>query len=557
MRKVPMNRFFNLFMPMSVSLVCIFISPWNSVDPVNLPKLFLLIIVGFIAGGYAVSRLDLLKTIRYRFIVTVAIVFLIQLIVVFVTDNRDSYLKLYGTNGRNTGILAYVSLTFILVATAVIASNFALRNYLIAFLICGSIVGIYGIFQSIGMDVYEYNNAYASNVFGPFGNANFQSAFMGMVAAISLTITVFARSKIQVKAISFLLAVVAIYNITKSSDQGFLILLVGFGTVIVLYFYHIRKILWSIILASLMFLTGILVSLGIYNRGPLSTLIFDTSLQARTYYWQVARQAIASNPLFGIGLDAYSDYYRRYRTPEMAEFYKGVVSDTAHSIPLDIGAGGGLPLLLAYLGIVLVAMVSIYRVSKRMVNFNVTYASLVAAWVSYQIQSLISINQLGLGVWGWSLTGLLIGYELNTREPKSRETSIKRSELTAKQELKSNQNFSPVIILGIIGIVVATPPYSTAGKFYKALQTQNAVEIQKAAYIQPYDRGKFLIAAGIMNQNKLDSYTLSLLKDATKLFPDTLDFWELWISIPTATEEDVVKAKIEMKRLDPFNPDLK
>jgi O-antigen ligase len=557
MRKVAMNRFFNFFMPISVSLVCIFISPWNSVDPVNLPKLFLLIIVGFIAGGYAVSRLDLLKTIRYRFIVTVAIVFLIQLIVVFVTDDRDSYLKLYGTNGRNTGILAYVSLTFILVATALIASNFALRIYQITFLICGSIVGIYGIFQSIGMDVYEYNNAYASNVFGPFGNANFQSAFMGMVAALSLTTTVFSRSKIQVRTISFLIAVVAIYNITKSSDQGFLILLVGFGTAIVLYFYHVRKILWSSILASLIFLSGILVSLGIYNRGPLSTLIFDTSLQARTYYWQVARQAIVSNPLSGLGLDAYSDYYRRYRTPEMAEFYKGVVSDSAHSIPLDIGAGGGLPLLLAYLGIVLLAMVSIYRVSKRLVTFNVTYASFVAAWVSYQIQSLISINQLGLGVWGWSLTGLLIGYELNTREPKSRETSIKRSELTARQELKSNQNFSPVLILGIIGIVVATPPYSTAGKFYKALQTQNAVEIQKAAYIQPYDRGKFLIAAGIMNQNKLDSYTLSLLKDATKLFPDSLDFWELWISIPTATKEDVAKAKIEMKRLDPFNPDLK
>jgi hypothetical protein len=192
-----------------------------------------------------------------------------------------------------------------------------------------------------------------------------------------------------------------------------------------------------------------------------------------------------------------------------------------------------------------------------MATFNVTYASLIAAWVAYQIQSLISINQLGLGVWGWSLSGLLIGYELNTRDPKSRETSIKRSELTAKQGLKSNQNISPVLILGIIGIVLAIPPYSTAGKFFKALQTQNAVEIQKAAYIQPYDRGKFLIAASIMSQNKLDSYTLSLLKDATKLFPDSLDFWELWVSTPTATEEDVAKAKIEMRRLDPFNPELK
>ncbi len=525
-------------------------------DPVNLPKLFLLVIVGFIAGGYAVSRSDLLKTTRYRFIVTVAIVFLIQLIIVFVADNRDNYLKLYGTNSRNTGTLAYISLVFILVATAIIASNIAIRNFLIIFLICGCIVGVYGIFQSLGMDFYEYNNLYASGTFGPFGNPNFQSAFMGMVAAVSLTISVLAQLKLQVRAITLFITIVAFYNIMKSSDQGFLLLFAGFGTAIFLYLYFKRKLLWSVILISLMFLSALFISLGFYNRGPLSILIFDTSLQARTYYWQVARQAISSNPLTGIGLDAYSDYYRRYRTPEMAKFYEGVVSDSAHSIPLDIGAGGGLPLLLSYLGIVLLTIISVYRVSKRMVMFNITYVSLVAAWIAYQIQSLISINQLGLGVWGWSLSGLLIGYELNTRVPKSSQTSTKRSELAAEQGSKSNQKFLPVLILSIIGIVAAIPPYSTAEKFYKALQTQNAVEIQKAAYIQPYDRGKFLIAASIMSQNRLDNYTLSLLQDATKLFPDTLDFWQLWISIPVATKEDVEKAKAEIKRLDPYNPNL-
>ena len=52
---------------------------------------------------------------------------------------------------------------------------------------------------------------------------------------------------------------------------------------------------------------------------------------------------------------------------------------------------------------------------KRKTEFDVIFATIVAAWVAYQAQSLISINQLGLGVWGWSLSGLIIGYELNTR----------------------------------------------------------------------------------------------------------------------------------------------
>jgi hypothetical protein len=33
------------------------------------------------------------------------------------------------------------------------------------------------------------------------------------------------------------------------------------------------------------------------------------------------------------------------------------------------------------------------------------------AWTCYQVQSLISINQVGLALWGWILTGALIAYE--------------------------------------------------------------------------------------------------------------------------------------------------
>jgi hypothetical protein len=36
-----------------------------------------------------------------------------------------------------------------------------------------------------------------------------------------------------------------------------------------------------------------------------------------------------------------------------------------------------------------------------------------------------------------------------------------------------------------------------------------------------------------------------------------MELWRRWSTIASATPADVARAKAEMKRLDPFNPDLK
>lgn len=139
-------------------------------------------------------------------------------------------------------------------------------------------------------------------------------------------------------------------------------------------------------------------------------------MQTRGFYWRAAVNMISHNPFFGVGMDGFGDWYRRARSPEIARINPGITSDTAHNIPLDIGSGGGLPLMILYLAIIGLALYSIIKVVKRKSEFDVMFSAVVAAWFAYQAQSLISINQLGLGVWGWSLTGLIIGYEIHSRE---------------------------------------------------------------------------------------------------------------------------------------------
>jgi hypothetical protein len=265
---------------------------------------------------------------------------------------------------------------------------------------------------------------------------------------------------------------------------------------------------------------------------------------------------MVDHPLFGVGMDGFGDWYRRSRTQEIADFNVGITADTAHNIPLDIGSGGGIPLLLIYLALVSLALISIIKILKRTTNLDLVFTSVTAAWFAYQAQSLISINQLGIGVWGWSLTGLLIGYELHTRSPEKDSSSKAQRKVMKKQQVSALAVVTS-FIFGGLGLAAAIQPYSAAGKFYKALESRDAQIIQPAAYLQPNDRIRYLYVAKIMVDNKLDDRAIKVLRDATRIYPDSFDLWQMWSTVPTATPNQIARAKTEMRRLDPFNTGIK
>jgi O-antigen ligase len=63
------------------------------------------------------------------------------------------------------------------------------------------------------------------------------------------------------------------------------------------------------------------------------------------------------NPIFGVGLDSYGDWYRRSRTIE-ATLRRGpdVTSNAAHNAFLDISSYGGFPLVLIYIVLIILVI---------------------------------------------------------------------------------------------------------------------------------------------------------------------------------------------------------
>jgi hypothetical protein len=229
---------------------------------------------------------------------------------------------------------------------------------------------------------------------------------------------------------------------------------------------------------------------------------------------------------------------------------------------LDFSSGGGFPLAILYLALMFLVLIAAIRVIRRSSNFDPYFSGLFAVWVAYQAQSLISLNQLGLAVWGWIISGLIIGWEIYSRSPENEIRAVGPSKSIKRTAAKNNQQLLPSTSLAIfvgllIGSLVGVPPLLASSKFKSAIESGNASVIMNSAKSFPQDGYRSVQVAYILHQNKLDAQALPVILEATQKYPDVFDGWKILAILTTATPAQVSEAKSQMKRLDPYNPDLK
>jgi hypothetical protein len=288
--------------------------------------------------------------------------------------------------------------------------------------------------------------------------------------------------------------------------------------------------------------------------------LYKASVTYRGDYWRAGWKMSTENPLFGVGLDSYGDWYRRARTVE-ATLRRGpdVVSNAAHNVLLDLSSNGGFPLLAIYLFMMVLVVIAAFKVVKRTAGFDPVFSGLFAVWIAYQAQSIISLNQLGLAVWGWIISGLIIGYEINTREAEAVQKQAPKGKSASAM---ATQKVMPATAVGIflgllVGIALGAPTLNTASKYKSGLETGDANIVQNIASIWPQDASRSAQIALILNENKLADQALTVIQEAKTKFPNSYDVWKVLASLSNAPAADVEEAKAQMKRLDPNNPDLK
>jgi hypothetical protein len=264
-------------------------------------------------------------------------------------------------------------------------------------------------------------------------------------------------------------------------------------------------------------------------------------------------------PLTGVGMDSYGDWYRRMRDAQ-ALILPGpeTVTNAAHNVPIDILAYGGLPLFLSYFTLIVLSIIAIVKVTLRNKNYDGTFIALAVAWVCYQIQSVISISQIGLAVWGWITSGAVIAYEIATRD--SNVAATKPS--IGKSSKQKEQIFSATAIGGIgmlIGALIAVPPLSGDMKWRSGLTNSDLGLLKSAlepSYLKPTDTYRLLNMVLIAENSKLYDVAYEYAKKAVAFNPESFDSWRNLYLVTNSTAADKELAMTNMKRLDPKNPNV-
>jgi O-antigen ligase len=521
-----------------------------TMDPVNLPKMVLLAIVGFSLIPAIFQKLRISKNLITHKYVLIHFFLIVWVLLVTLTSKTNSMQSFFGVTGRYTGALTYLSFSFVALGIFVLSNKELNRRILIGLGLSGVINLIYcGYVIVTGKDPIAWNNVYG-NILGTFGNPNFISSFLGI---FNILIVAFALSKAASKLLivaGLVILGISVWQIMDSqSRQGLIVTLVGSGAVLL---YRLLKSELSVVLktiAGVIYLaSGFLALLGMLQIGPLTQYIYKLSVSIRGAYWRAGWETMLQNPVLGVGPDSFGDWYTRVRDSR-AIVVPGldVFTNSPHNVFIEQGANGGIPLFLAYLMLQLYILYCGYRYIRLSNGFDYVFAASFFGWLGFTAQSLISINQIGLAIWGYVLGGMTVGIYHNAKVELEPATSSPKS----KNLVQGEFGFLRVIAGATIGLLIAIPPFYADAKWRSALTSTQLDQILKAASQWPQSTDRYIEVSKTLFKNGYNKETLEFVRKGIEFNDGNFRLWYFLYQIPESTQSEKDLAIERLRILDP------
>lgn len=546
----------SLFMLLGLPFATCFLLVSNVTDPVNVTKLFAAGCVSFGVFAIAVVYGSHQMWSTSKALVLATAIFLLASFSAVLNSSSPVVQNIYGVYGRQTGFVMYILLALLALSATLLRDAKSFNRIIWALLTAGAINIVYAAWAIVFGDFIGWSNPYG-NILGLFGNPNFIGAFLGMFITCAVAFAFSDHFSWKYRIAFILLGLIALYEIKNShAVQGLVV--TGAGLALI-GFYLVRAKTKGLLPTSVYLLgvsiVGAFALGGALQKGPLTSLIYKKSVSLRGTYWETGINIGMDKPWTGAGMDSYGNWYRAFRPDRALVDTPGpqTITNAAHNVVIDMFAYGGFPLLLSYLAILAIGVIAIVKVTLRKREYDGTFVALATTWLAYQLQSIISINQVGLAIWGWVLVGALVAYEYSTR---SNEETVERGR--KQKELI----FSPQLVGGlgvVIGALIAVPPLAADMKYKSALKSQNVQQVEAAltpSYLTPRDSARLAQAVILFENSKLPDIAYRYAKEGVDFSPDYFDAWRVLYATTKSTPEDKELALVNMKRLDPKNPDV-
>jgi O-antigen ligase len=530
------------------------ISPFSNFDPINLIKMvFVVSLAGALLMLLFYSCVNGITNCS-KPLLLICLGFVGWMLLSIWVSNAPTSQQIWGVFGRSTGLVTYSSLIIIFFAAATLSIRSTYHKLVDALVLTSIPMTLYALVQIAERDPISWSEMAP---FSTLGNINFSSAFFGLAALCALVLSLDSKNSLILRlGLGTLSLVQMLVVLETGSIQGFMIFVAGMGIASFLWLKsrpRLKVLQVPYVLLGLLGIGGVVAAL--FNVGPFARFVFQDTILFRFDYWYAGWVMTLKNPIFGVGLDSYGDWYRELRG-EVATLRTGPdrITNTAHNIYLDISASGGFPLLIFYLAILGLALRAAIKVVRRQKDFNPYFTALFSAWIAYLIQAGVSINQIGVGIWGWLFTGALIGYEVITREEHSK---LIAKSAVAKQ---SSQLPASAALLGILGFVVgfalAFVPLNADSNFKDSLQSGVARDqfiASKALGATAYHMELALDAAIKANDEVLAS---EITNELLKRYPRDFMAWQVKQVLTSSTPEEREFAYQRLKAMDPYNPNI-
>ena len=425
-------------------------------DPFNSAKLILLLIISAWISGHLINSY-IKNPITKNSSESTSVIMIASFLLFLLTSTvmTDVFIVgLLGDTQRRNGFLAYLGLSVIyLYSTRTINFLNAFRIYKVAILI-GLLLSIYGLMQIAGKDFIKWNNPYNSMI-STLGNPNFASSTLAILLLLALFGLFIKNLPFVYKLLSIILIVIALIDIISSnSRQGLLVIFFSIIFYLTLFFYCKNWKIGSLFLSMSLFSAALAVA-GMLQKGPLASILYKDSVSVRGYYWRAGIEMFKSKPFTGVGVDRYGAYFKEFRDAQYPLKYGyEVTSSNAHNTFIQLFATAGIFVGTFYLIIAGYVLYSGIKLLRKTNSQDQRIAlGLISAWIGFQAQSLISIDNIGIAVWGWLLGGAIVGLSHslggNLGESGLQKTNLHRSnkvQISLIQPIISGLILVPIVI---------------------------------------------------------------------------------------------------------------
>ena len=545
------------------ALTAVIVVTKSVTDPVNTPKMLVLGIVGSAALGIVLASLNRIRNRTTGVTAFLILLFLISAFNSAILSGSPLSQNMYGVYGRNNGLITYIFLGLIFLAASLFTAQKSFESITKALIFAGIVNIVYCGWVILFGDFIGWSNPYG-NILGTFGNPNFIGAFLGIFLSAYVAFALSPKRSTTWKYSLILIIPVTLFEIIDSSAiQGRVVATGGLAVVAFSYLrFRINKVilgLYSLAVSTV----GVFAILGALQIGPLTQYIYKGSVSLRGQYWLSGWNAGQSHPFSGVGMDALGDWYRRVRDPQ-ALLTPGVstVVNTAHNVFMDMFAFGGWPLLLAYILLTAYSAQALVRTFTRLDSFDGTFTAIAVAWIGYQVQSIISINQIGIAIWGWLLGGALIAYERATRCQVTLGIGGEKKNKKATPFTARNAD-APVIpvsfIAALIGLLIVLPPFASDAKWKSAINAKSLPQIEASmvpGYFNPQNVNRYVMNIRLLEESNFKDLAYKYALEAVAWNPESFESWKFLYFASKSTPSDKELALAKMKELDPLNPNV-